>query len=115
MAVKSAVGEDGFELWDAWSRGSAGYRAPDARTVWRSIDPDGEITLGTPFFEASRYGYVRGASGDARDHAIGPSAGVPTSPGGGGTIRGGHLPGVQFRTNPKQMGSAMHRYLAEGC
>ena len=82
MAIKSAFGEDGFELWDAWSQGSASYRAPDARTVWRSIDPDGGVTLGTLFFEASRYGYARGTSSAARDHAIGPCAGAPTAPGG---------------------------------
>ncbi len=67
MAVKSALGEDGFELWDEWSRTSAKYREPDAQTVWRSIDPGGGVTLGTLFFEAKKYGYVQSDPHATRD------------------------------------------------
>src|SRR5688500_6990928 len=66
MAIKSALGEDGFDTWDSWSQKSASYSAADARTVWRSIDPDGRVKLGTLFFEASRYGYVHPSTA-ARD------------------------------------------------
>ena len=66
MALKSGLGEDGFELWDAWSRRAENYREADARAVWRSIDADGGITLGTLFFEASRHGYVRAVPGTSR-------------------------------------------------
>ena len=59
MAIKSALGEAGFALWDDWSRSSERYREADARTVWRSIDADGGVTIGTLFFEAARYGYVQ--------------------------------------------------------
>ena len=59
MAVKSALGDEGFELWDAWSRTSDRYREQDARTVWRSIEPDGGITLGTLFHEVAQYGKGR--------------------------------------------------------
>jgi hypothetical protein len=58
MAIKAALGEDGFELWDAWSRSSDRYHATDARTVWHSIRPDGGIGLGTLFFEAAKHGYL---------------------------------------------------------
>ncbi len=33
MAIKAGLGEEGFELWDAWSRGSDRYREADARSV----------------------------------------------------------------------------------
>ncbi|MCC7000884.1 MAG: PriCT-2 domain-containing protein, partial [Gemmatimonadaceae bacterium] len=56
MAVKAALGEDGFDLWDTWSRRSERYRAPDALTTWRSIHPDGGVTIGTLFFEAREHG-----------------------------------------------------------
>ena len=65
MAIKSALGEEGFALWDDWSRSSERYREADARTVWRSIDAEGGVTIGTLFFEAAKYGYVQGASGKA--------------------------------------------------
>ena len=54
MAIKAGMGEDGFELWDHWSRSSARYRGTDARDVWRSLRPDGGISLATLFFEAER-------------------------------------------------------------
>ena len=72
MAVKSALGEEGFDLWDEWSRRAQSYREPDARAVWRSIEPQGGITLGTLFFEARKYGYL--------PRAPIPSASVRTSP-----------------------------------
>ncbi|MFO1320316.1 MAG: PriCT-2 domain-containing protein [Burkholderiales bacterium] len=58
MALKSGLGDDGFPLWDQWSRRSQSYRENDARSVWRSISPDGGVTLGTLFFEARRHGFV---------------------------------------------------------
>ena len=70
MAIKSALGEAGFALWDDWSRSSERYREADARAVWRSIDADGGVTIGTLFFEAVKYGYVQGASGKADNVAI---------------------------------------------
>jgi len=35
MAVKSELGDGGFDLWDEWSQQDASYRAADARAVWR--------------------------------------------------------------------------------
>lgn len=57
MAAKSALGEDGFGLWDDWSQGAESYRSADARAVWKSIQPDGPITVATLFFEARKRGY----------------------------------------------------------
>ena len=54
MAIKAGLGEDGFALWDEWSRSSERYRETDARRTWRSIRADGGIHLGTLFFEAAQ-------------------------------------------------------------
>ena len=81
MAIKSALGEAGFALWDDWSRSSERYREADARTVWRSIDADGGVTIGTLFFEAAKYGYVQGESGKT-DRAAVASAPARPAPGG---------------------------------
>jgi hypothetical protein len=59
VSVKAGLGEDGFGLWDAWSRTSDRYEEAEARRTWRSIKPDGRVGLGTLFFEAKRFGYVR--------------------------------------------------------
>lgn len=45
MAVKSELDEDGFALWDDWSRTADNYNAKDAKTVWRSIKPNGGSPL----------------------------------------------------------------------
>ncbi len=58
MAVKSGLGNQGFDLWDAWSRQSTSYRPADAKAVWRSIHPrTGGITLGTLFHLAKAHGW----------------------------------------------------------
>lgn len=57
MAVKDGFGEDGFEIWDAWSRQSDAYVERDARDVWKSIKPGRGITLATLFHEAKVNGW----------------------------------------------------------
>lgn len=57
MAIKSELGTDGFELWDAWSQQAAGYKAADARDTWRSIKAGGRVTVGTLFATAQGYGF----------------------------------------------------------
>ena len=37
MALKTELGSEGFELWDAWSQQSAVYDAASARDTWRSV------------------------------------------------------------------------------
>jgi len=85
MAIKSALGEEGFALWDNWSRSSERYCEADARAVWRSIDADGGVTIGTLFFEAAKHGYVRGPSGKAAHVAV---ASAPARPGPCGQLSG---------------------------
>ena len=86
MAIKAGLGEDGFELWDHWSRSSARYRGTDARDVWRSMRPDGGISLATLFFEAaSKHGYVQNRAGKTSRPVAAPAArALAAVPGEGG-------------------------------
>jgi len=57
MALKDGFGEEGFDLWDAWSRQSDRYNERDTRDVWRSLKAGRGITLGTLFHEAKAHGW----------------------------------------------------------
>ena len=57
MALKDGFGDEGFDLWDGWSRQSDRYVERDARDVWKSIKRDGGITLSTLFREAKVNGW----------------------------------------------------------
>ncbi len=57
MAIKSELGDPGFDLWDDWSQQAASYKTNDARDVWRSIKPCGGVTIGTLFHEAKTSGW----------------------------------------------------------
>lgn len=57
MAIKSELGDPGFDLWDGWSQQAESYKNGDARDVWRSIKPDGGVTIGTLFHEAKASGW----------------------------------------------------------
>ncbi|GAB5098544.1 DUF927 domain-containing protein [Caballeronia sp. HLA56] len=56
-ALKHGEGEAGFDTFDQWSQGSPNYVAADVRDTWRSIRPDGGITIATLFAIAKKYGY----------------------------------------------------------
>ena len=62
MALKSECGERGFPLWDDWSRSGDSYNQRDARDVWRSIEVDGPIKIGSLFHLAAQHGW-RGKNG----------------------------------------------------
>lgn len=57
MAIKSELGEHGFDTWDAWGQSADNYNATDSRTVWRSIRPDGKVGIGSLFHEAKQRGW----------------------------------------------------------
>src|SRR5918999_4923624 len=57
MAIKAALGEGGFVLWNEWSRTADNYKSGDAKDVWRSIKQDGEITVGSLFALAKQFGW----------------------------------------------------------
>ncbi|MES9874332.1 MAG: PriCT-2 domain-containing protein [Candidatus Sedimenticola sp. 6PFRAG7] len=58
MALKSELGDHGFEIWNHWSRSSDSYNERDARDVWRSIK-DGSISIGTLLYLAKENGWKR--------------------------------------------------------
>lgn len=57
MAVKSELGESGYDIWDAWSRGAESYKPESAKAVWRSIKPAGKITVATLYHHARANGW----------------------------------------------------------
>jgi putative DNA primase/helicase len=56
MAVKSELGESGFDMWDQWSQTAGNYNKHSARSVWKSCKGSG-VTLGTLFHEAKENGW----------------------------------------------------------
>ncbi|MFT0532249.1 PriCT-2 domain-containing protein [Castellaniella hirudinis] len=58
MAVKSELGNDGFDIWDKWSQSDEkGYNPADARSVWKSVKPYGGTTILSLFKLARQHGY----------------------------------------------------------
>ena len=57
MAIKSQLGDAGFDLWDRWSRQSESYEPADAKAVWRSCKPTGGITIASLYHEAKASGW----------------------------------------------------------
>lgn len=57
FALKQGFGDEGFEIWDAWSRTAANYNERAARTTWRSISASGGKTLATLFWQARQHGF----------------------------------------------------------
>lgn len=65
MAVKSEMGDSGFDVWDEWSRTASNYNPRSALASWRSFRTIGGITAGTLFHEARAHGW-RDTSDDER-------------------------------------------------
>jgi len=61
MAVKSELGDSGFEIWYCWSQTASNYDARAARAVWKSCKGAG-ITAATLFHEARLNGFVDDAA-----------------------------------------------------
>lgn len=57
MAVKSGLGEDGFYIWNEWSKQDHSYKKQDAKAVWKSVKPFGGVTIATLFAEAKQHGW----------------------------------------------------------
>ena len=57
MAIKSELGADGFDMFDAWSQGSERYDAAGTKETWRSIKAGGKVSIGTLFHIAKGYGF----------------------------------------------------------
>ncbi len=57
MAIKSELGDTGFDVWEAWSLQAESFNGKDARDVWKSIRAGGKVTIGTLFHEAKAHGW----------------------------------------------------------
>lgn len=58
MALKSELGEAGFEIWNGWSQTASNYNAKAAKSVWKGVKAAGGITIATLFHEARADGWT---------------------------------------------------------
>jgi hypothetical protein len=66
FALHSALGSDGFTLWDEWSRKSPKHDPNFTRKTWKSFKQDGGINVGTLFFAARQNGWRKNQKTDTR-------------------------------------------------
>jgi putative DNA primase/helicase len=57
MALKSELGDAGFELFNSWSARADNYDATATRDTWRSVKAGGRVTIGTLFHLAKQHGF----------------------------------------------------------
>ncbi len=58
FVLKHSFGDEGFELWDNWSKSSPKYPgAEECRKVWDSLEPDGSAGIGSLFYIAQQGGW----------------------------------------------------------
>ena len=58
-AIKNALGDSGFQIFDSWSATAPGkYDAGETRKLWDTIDADGGVTVGTLFHRAEDAGWI---------------------------------------------------------
>lgn len=59
MAIKAALGDQGFCVFDEWSARAENYTPKGASQAWLSFRSEGGITKATIFGEAARAGWVK--------------------------------------------------------
>jgi putative DNA primase/helicase len=57
MALKSELGDAGFDLFDEWSKGGESYKGKSTRGTWQSVKAGGAVGIGTLFHLAAQHGY----------------------------------------------------------
>ena len=58
FVLKHSFGENGFQLWDEWSKSSPKYPGEsECRKVWDSFEPDGTVGIGSLFYLAQQGGW----------------------------------------------------------
>lgn len=57
MALKNEFGDNGFSLFDEWSRGGKSYKEGDANDTWKSINSSGGVKIGTLYHMAKQAGW----------------------------------------------------------
>lgn len=58
MAIKSELGEAGFDLWNDWSQLADNYHAKSAKAVWKGIKAGGKVSIASLFHEAKANGWT---------------------------------------------------------
>ena len=56
-AIKSALGDDGLELWHRWSKRSEKYDEAESDRVWQSIGEVHKVGAGSIFYMAAEHGF----------------------------------------------------------
>ena len=57
MAVKSELGDEGFDVWESWSEQDESFDPKAAREVWKRLRSNGKVTVGTLFHAAKARGW----------------------------------------------------------
>lgn len=58
LAIKNHFGEEGFDIFHEWSKSSRKYQSEeDCRDRWDSLNPSGELSIGTIFHHAKERGW----------------------------------------------------------
>ncbi len=57
MALKSEFGQDGFALFDEWSKAAPNYKARAVNDSWKSFKAGGGVTIATLIGEAKQRGF----------------------------------------------------------
>lgn len=57
MAVKSELGDAGFDTWCQWSARAEGSDPVDVRDTWKSVKAGGRVRIGTLFHIAKQHGF----------------------------------------------------------
>lgn len=58
-AIKNALGDSGFQIFDSWSATApTKYDSGETRKLWNTIDADGGVTVGTLFHRAEDAGWI---------------------------------------------------------
>lgn len=61
-AIKNALGDSGFQIFDSWSATApTKYDAGETRKLWNTIEADGGVTVGTLFHRAEDAGWINPA------------------------------------------------------
>ena len=59
-AIKTELGDEGFDLWDVWSSSAPNYETGGMKAQWRSLRA-GKVTLASLYYLAGENGYHRGS------------------------------------------------------
>ena len=57
MALKSELGDEGFPVWNNWSKASASYKPSHALSVWKGIKSGGGVKIASLFYLARANGW----------------------------------------------------------